>query len=271
MWRAPSLFFGETARIVVALSMLLQFATVQATTSPAPATRAIVPAPIVSSAASSSASAPPPVLATATLPGRTYAPTFLPKDVQFSAQELEEIRAAAAKQMVSYYLSLAQTNETVNSFQLSERERWASKAQYDAWTARHTPKVFERQAIYTQVIFWMVIGIVASGIALTWYQFVHDTSLFSSVVGGWLRSRGHNRKDKEADDAMVTTLLEVLRAQQSMEIGKDGLKITTRVLGLITLAMSMGFFYLYLAYVYPITVKETTSIPADSEVRKTAK
>ena len=38
----------------------------------------------------------------------------------------------------------------------------------------------------------------------------------------------------------------------NLELSASGIKVTSSVLGIIILAISIGFFYLYLAHVYPI-------------------
>jgi hypothetical protein len=43
-----------------------------------------------------------------------------------------------------------------------------------------------------------------------------------------------------------------LTGSTNFEISKDGIKINSAVIGLIILAMSIAFFFLYLEFVYPI-------------------
>jgi len=166
--------------------------------------------------------------------------------------------------MTAYYASLEEQNKTFNIYQVGDRERWANRTKYEAWTTEHTRSVFERQAVYTQVIFWMVVFMVASGVALTWYQFVHDSTTFSRVVDALLKRPVRRSKSESEPDPALANLLDIARAEQKLELSKDGVKITTRVLGIVTLALSMGFFYLYLAHVYPINIKDTTPTPVTS-------
>jgi hypothetical protein len=49
-----------------------------------------------------------------------------------------------------------------------------------------------------------------------------------------------------------------------LEISTTGLKVSSSVLGVVILAMSMAFFYLYTRYVYPIQeVHHDTAAAAD--------
>lgn len=40
--------------------------------------------------------------------------------------------------------------------------------------------------------------------------------------------------------------------EHSVELSTSGIKVSSPVLGVIILALSLAFFYLYLVYVYPI-------------------
>lgn len=82
--------------------------------------------------------------------------------------------------------------------------------------------VFRWQHVSTQIIFFVVIAVVAVGLYFSWLQF-------------------HASEDKAG---MGTT---------SIEAGKSGFKISSPVLGVIILTLSLAFFYLYLIHVYPVS------------------
>ena len=84
----------------------------------------------------------------------------------------------------------------------------------------HRTRVFNYQYQTSKVIFGMVILIVAMGMYFSWMQF---------------------RQNPQGDGA-----------DSSIELGTTGIKVTSPVLGVIILALSLGFFYLYLVHVYPI-------------------
>ena len=44
----------------------------------------------------------------------------------------------------------------------------------------------------------------------------------------------------------------VATAVSTIKVGKDGFEVSSPVLGVIILALSLGFFYLYPVYAYPI-------------------
>jgi hypothetical protein len=83
---------------------------------------------------------------------------------------------------------------------------------------KHREKVFRWQLVSSYVIFFVVILLVLIGIFFSWIQFRKETDLGTT----------------------------------DLQIGKDGVKISSSVTGLVILVISLGFFYLYLVYVFPI-------------------
>ena len=85
----------------------------------------------------------------------------------------------------------------------------------------HRAKVFAWQHISTVLIFFMVMLIVLAGLYFSWMQF---------------RTISNPNDMKES----------------SIELGSAGIKVTSPVLGVIILAISLAFFYLYLIHIYPV-------------------
>jgi len=108
-------------------------------------------------------------------------------------------------------------------------------------------QAFRWQHFSTQVTFWVVILLVFAGLLLSWMQF----------RAGFLGNRAQvPGEEPSADDAPVAPRQPVPLApptNSTVEIGPGGLKVASPVLGVIVLALSLGFFYLYLVHVYPIT------------------
>jgi len=102
------------------------------------------------------------------------------------------------------------------------RERYAEtlKGYYDYRQAgyAHRLRVFRWQHVSTIIIFFVVIGLVVAGVYFAAIQF---------------------HRGKSADTTEV-------------ELSVKGVKVRSPVLGVVILTLSLGFFYLYLAYVYPI-------------------
>lgn len=86
------------------------------------------------------------------------------------------------------------------------------------------------------IIFGIVLGIVFMGLYLTWVQ------VTMRIDAERLREAQGNSDGKEKD-----------REQHQVELSAEGLKLKSSVVGLSILTVSLGFFYLYLVHVYPIS------------------
>ncbi len=103
----------------------------------------------------------------------------------------------------------------------------ASLGYYETGLA-HRTRVFSWQHLSTRIIFFIVVGLVLVGIYFAWMQFRRD------MVTG-----------RQGSDVTNTA--------HEIELSASGIKVRSSVLGVIILALSLGFFYLYLVYVFPIS------------------
>ncbi len=90
---------------------------------------------------------------------------------------------------------------------------------YRVYSYSHAKRTFEWQYWSGQIIFWIAMLLVFAGVAFSAVQF---------YVG-------------------------LPKGASEFEASVRGIKLKSSVLGLLILAMSMIFFYLYLKYVYPIS------------------
>ena len=121
--------------------------------------------------------------------------------------------------------------------QAEQQKALRAKFDYQAYRYFHTKRTFDFQYWSGKIIFWVVLLIVFSGLVLSALQF---------YVG--LRHPLETRLKGDAgatapDDASVS----------EFEVSLQRIKLKSSVLGLLILAFSLVFFYLYLKYVYPIT------------------
>lgn len=107
------------------------------------------------------------------------------------------------------------------------RQALAAYYQYRIIGYDHRQRVFAWQLLSSRIIFGMVILLVAVGVYFSWLQFR------AALKGG--------------------TALAERPYDTTFEASTTGLKLSSPVLGVIILALSLAFFYLYLLYVYPIT------------------
>jgi len=118
----------------------------------------------------------------------------------------------------------------------------ALQAQYDysSYSYKYAQRTFEWQYWTGQIIFWIVLALVASGLLFSAIQFYF----------GLRHPLPAPNLDSQASENVEPKTAE---ASSEFEATLQGIKIKSSVLGLLILAMSMVFFFLYLKYVYTIT------------------
>lgn len=108
--------------------------------------------------------------------------------------------------------------DTVAAYHVAQRRLY----EYHAQQIDHRLAVFRWQHRSSQIIFFVVIGVVAMGLYFSWMQF---------------------HAPREGEAGAVTTI----------EASGTGVKLSSPVLGVVILVLSLAFFYLYLVHVYRIT------------------
>ena len=116
--------------------------------------------------------------------------------------------------------------------EVTQADCWQAFRDYFAYYAsgfEHRKKVFAWHHLSTRIIFIVVNLLVAVGIYFAWIQFRHDLVASGRRDATESEPRGHE-----------------------IEVGTHGVKVSSPILGVIILAISLAFFYLYLVHVYPI-------------------
>jgi hypothetical protein len=101
---------------------------------------------------------------------------------------------------------------------------------------QHRRAVFDWQLLSARIIFAVVILLVLAGVYFSWLQFVAD--------------RRAPRRAPEAAEGEEAP--ERRGLVTSFKAGAGGVEVSSPVLGVIILALSLAFFYLYLVHIYPI-------------------
>ncbi|HVT60938.1 MAG TPA: hypothetical protein VHR45_21410 [Thermoanaerobaculia bacterium] len=104
---------------------------------------------------------------------------------------------------------------------------------------RQRGEVYRWQLDSSRIIFVVVIFLVLVGIYFSWLQFRISLRPKPARVAADGASPG---------EAVAAAAMTEISA--SLE---GGIKVSSPVLGVVILVISLLFFYLYLAYVYPIT------------------
>lgn len=111
----------------------------------------------------------------------------------------------------------------------------------DQWSYEFRQRIYEWQFLSSRIVFCVVILIVLIGLYFSWLQF----KVFLIAAG----AKQPAKVAIQAEDPQ-----EVPAPIHQVEITPTGgLRISTPVMGIVILAISLGFFYLYLSVVYPIT------------------
>jgi uncharacterized membrane protein YhaH (DUF805 family) len=118
-----------------------------------------------------------------------------------------------------------------------EQAALRAKYEYQAFSFAHAQRTFDFQYRSGRVIFWVVLLIVFAGLAFSAVQFY--VGLHHPLDS---RAKTDGKEAAAGEDCV-----------SEFEATLQGVKLKSSVLGLIILAMSMVFFYLYLKYVYPIS------------------
>jgi hypothetical protein len=111
---------------------------------------------------------------------------------------------------------------------------------------RYRNDVFAWQLFSSKVVFVVVLAVVFTGLAFSGIQFYLDYRVKTMPlppVTAAAKISVPSTADAVTDTKPVTT---------TVEISKDKIMISSPVLGVIVLAMSITFLYLYLQYIYPI-------------------
>ncbi|MEL6440576.1 MAG: hypothetical protein AAFQ80_15120 [Cyanobacteria bacterium J06621_8] len=115
--------------------------------------------------------------------------------------------------------------------------------EYNLWAFKHTKSFFSWSFISSIIIFFIVHIIIGFGIYFSYIQF---------------------------KNTVITQGEEI--STSSLKISKDGLEVSSSVMGIITLLISLAFFYLYIEKIYPITTTDIITpqnsvIPAIEEAQ----
>jgi len=110
----------------------------------------------------------------------------------------------------------------------------------------HRKKAFEWNLLSSKITFWVVIILVFTGIIFAGIQFYVA-----------LKEKPHRQSaaaiSVQTESATAPTPGETYDALKTELVASaKGIKVSSPVLGVIILVISLLFFYLYLAYVYPI-------------------
>jgi hypothetical protein len=116
----------------------------------------------------------------------------------------------------------------------AEQAAWQEYFAYRTQGYKHRQSVFEWQWLSSKIIFVTVLVLVFLGMYFAAVQ-------FHVGLGRGKKSSSAAKTGSNADNEAT-----------ELELSWKAIKVRSDVLGVIILALSLAFFYLYLAFVYPI-------------------
>ena len=122
------------------------------------------------------------------------------------------------------------------------------------WLEKHYQRIFTWNYTSSIVMFCLVVMVVISGLIFSYFQFKTSLVRSNEISKNIYLSKNLDLEKKSERPHVFFDTTE-------FKLDKDGIKISSSVIGLITLVISLAFLYLYLAYVHPIKVIELNSEP----------
>ncbi|MEO0801420.1 MAG: hypothetical protein AAFY57_03985, partial [Cyanobacteria bacterium J06642_2] len=145
----------------------------------------------------------------------------------------------------------------------SGEEPYIEDETFPLWLEEHYVKVFQWNYMSSIVMFFLVFIVVCSGIVLSYWQFYSSLSRSGAIA----IDSSEDRNSNDDVEHLKKSISDEYRYE--LEISKAGIKISSSVVGLVTLTISLAFLYLYLAYVHPINIlnlqKEVINRDMDQE------
>lgn len=129
-----------------------------------------------------------------------------------------------------------------------EQAAWRAYYDYRIRGLQHRSNTYSWQLVSSKIIFVVVILLVFVGLYFSWLQFRLSLQPRPTAVSAMTAGT----KPEEAPGTALTQSA-VVMAVTEISAGRDGIKVSSPVLGVIILVVSLLFFYLYLVYIYPIS------------------
>jgi hypothetical protein len=131
------------------------------------------------------------------------------------------------------------------------------------WKEEFSQRSYDWHLFSAKLIFFLVIAIVLFGLYVTYLQFNRDYRDWSALPHhpGVTPAPGAP-SDAPAADSMPP------RPVSSLKLSAGGLELSSQVIGLIVLALSFAFFYLYVKEIHPMVEIHSELVPPMSSTQK---
>jgi hypothetical protein len=135
-----------------------------------------------------------------------------------------------------------------------------AQLKYLIYSWHHTRNVFVWQYWSGIVIFVVSVLLVAAGIVFAAWQLQYSMRLGSKRMEVMDAHAAALNAAAAAGDGTAASAAACEPSDTTLKISATGLEVHSATLGVIILAFSMCFFYMYLKYVYPIQLVQTQPV-----------
>jgi hypothetical protein len=144
------------------------------------------------------------------------------------------------------------------------------QAKHMQWQRKFSRESWDWHLYSTKLLLYVVMSIVAFGLLITYLQFTRDgAKVLRSLKAMPSAPAGSGPSGEDTATPVADG------APSTLKLSAAGIEITSQVIGLLVLAFSLGFFYLYVKVVYPMQEVElqkhaqsVTSSDGDSSGKK---
>jgi len=174
-----------------------------------------------------------------------------------SFEELLKLRAADPSALEKDEKELTPCSAWESSVREECLKAYAQYFQYEANVFTQRRRDFDFQLFSTKVILWMVVILVLAGVTFAglqfWYALFKLPTHRVAQAGAALNAAvGVSATSGETAARIPPDSISAGDFSSDIEVSMTGFKVKSSVLGLLLVLISMGFFFLYIRYVYPI-------------------
>jgi hypothetical protein len=155
------------------------------------------------------------------------------------------------------------TEELSKEEQAAHLSDYKSEVEHRNWKREFIQKSWHWHLWSTALLFILVMAIICFGLYITYLQFQKDYGLAEKRLRNSMTAKAvaavkAGGGEDSADGSVATR-------SSSLKFDASGLEITSQVIGLLVLALSLAFFYLYVSRVYPMQTDELTHLQEKSK------
>ena len=133
-------------------------------------------------------------------------------------------------------------NEAINEVNKKTKNLEEEQYKHAIWALKYQEKIYEYQHISSIVLLFVSLIVLICGLYFSYMQFKDRTDhIYPNKATKNLSENIDSNNIKKNDESKT-----------SLKIGMAGIEISSSIIGLLILCVSLAFFYLYIANIYPV-------------------